>query len=132
VPDGRALGTAPHNIDGEKGFLGGLFVNNRVFKDVAPFLRPEHFAYAPHGLIFDAATRIIQAGNIADPITLKRYCETNETLADIGGPAYLADLAASVVTPINAAEYGWIIYDLYRRRAVIPTQPIVRLDLVGS
>ncbi len=114
-----AFRTVPHNIEAEKALLGAIFVNNRAFERISEFLRPEHFALAPHGRIFEACTRLIERGQIADPITLKRLFEQDEALADIGGPSYLAELAVSAVTVINAGEYGRLIYDLHLKRELI-------------
>ncbi len=109
----------PHNVEAEKSLLGAIFVNNRAFESVSEFLQADHFALREHGRIFDAVSRLIERGQIADMITLKRYFEHDERLAEIGGPSYLADLAASAVTVINAREYGRIIYDLFLKRELI-------------
>lgn len=116
---GNPFRTMPHNIEAEKGLLGAIFVNNRAYETISDFLRSEHFAYPQHGRIFEAGAKLIERGQIADPVTLKRYFEADENLADIGGAAYLADLAASAVTVINAGEYGRIIYDLFLKRELI-------------
>ncbi|MCB2099470.1 MAG: replicative DNA helicase [Rhodobacterales bacterium] len=109
----------PHNVEAEKALLGAIFHNNRAYERVSEFLRPEHFALGEHGRIYAATSRLLERGQIADPVTLKRYFEQDESLADIGGPAYLADLAASAVTIINAGEYGRIIFDLFLKRQLI-------------
>jgi replicative DNA helicase len=109
----------PHNPEAEKSLLGAIFVNNRAYETVSEFLKPEHFAYPQHGRIYEACTKLIERGQIADPITLKRYFEADENLADIGGPAYLAELAGSAVTVINAGEYGHLVYDLFLKRELI-------------
>ena len=111
--------TMPHNLEAEKSLLGAIFVNNRAYESVSEYLRPDHFAYPQHGRIFEAASKLIERGQIADPITLKRYFEADENLADIGGPKYLAELAGSAVTVINAGEYGNVVYDLYLKRELI-------------
>ncbi|MGH6662805.1 MAG: replicative DNA helicase, partial [Rhodospirillales bacterium] len=49
---------------------------------------------------------------------LQRFFESDE-LKEIGGRAYLYDLAASAVTVINAGEYGRLVYDLYLKRELI-------------
>ncbi len=116
---GPAFRTAPHNIEAEKSLLGAIFVNNRAYDRVSEFLRAEHFALASHGHIFEACVRMIERGQIADPVTLKRLFEQDEALANIGGPTYLAELAASAVTVINAGEYGRVIYDLHIKRELI-------------
>ncbi|NQV46180.1 MAG: replicative DNA helicase [Rhodospirillaceae bacterium] len=114
-----AFRTLPHNIDAEKSLLGAIFANNKAYEKVSEFLRPEHFALAENGRIYEAASRLIERGQIADPVTMKRYFEQEEGLADIGGPAYLSELAASVVSIINAGEYGRVVYDLHLKRELI-------------
>ncbi len=121
-PDAASLAgfrSLPHNLEAEKALLGALLVNNRAFEQVAEFLRPEYFAVEQHARVFAAAEKLIEHGQIADPVTLKRFFESDNTLSDIGGPAYLADLAASAVTVINAREYGRIVYDLHLKRELI-------------
>jgi replicative DNA helicase len=117
--------TMPHNVEAEKALLGAIFVNNRAFETISEFLRPGHFAYGPHGRIYEAAAKLIERGQIADPVTLKRYFEADAGLVDIGGPAYLAELAASAVTIINAGEYGRLIYDLFLKRELIALGEVV-------
>lgn len=109
----------PHNIDAEKALLGAIFSNNRAYEMVSDYLAPGHFALAQHGRIFEAAAKLIERGQIADSITLQRYFENEESLGEIGGPAYLDELTTSAVTVINAQEYGRIIYDLYLKRELI-------------
>jgi len=115
-PLGRQM---PHNVEAEKALLGAIFANNRAYEAVSEYLKPEHFALLPHGEIFGAAGRLIERGQIADSITLQRHFEQEESLAEIGGPAYLDEVTASAVTVINASEYGRIIYDLFLKRELI-------------
>lgn len=109
----------PHNIEAEKALIGAIFVNNRAHERVSEFLLPEHFALGEHIHIYQAISNLVERGQIADPVTLKRYFEQEQGLVEIGGPAYLADLAGSAVSVINALEYGKIIYDLHLRRELI-------------
>ncbi|HEX6980960.1 MAG TPA: replicative DNA helicase [Alphaproteobacteria bacterium] len=114
-----SLRTPPHNFEAEMALLGALLANNKAFDKVAEFLRAEHFADERHGRIFDACAKLIQRGTIANPVTLKNYFEQDNTLADIGGAQYLARLAGSVVTVINAVDYARTIHDLFLRRQLI-------------
>ena len=109
----------PHNIEAEKALLGAILVNNRSFERVSEYLTPEHFALAQHGRIFDACARVIERGQLADQRTLHLYFEADGSLDDIGGPAYLGELAENAVTVINAGEYARIVNDLYLRRQLI-------------
>ena len=63
--------------------------------------------------------KLIERGQIANPVTLKNLFDQDGALAEIGGAQYLARLAASVVTIINAEDYGRTIHDLHLRRQLI-------------
>jgi len=114
-----AFRTAPHNIDAEKALLGAIFANNRAYEAVSEFLRPEHFAVGQNGRIFEACAKLVERCHIDAPVMLMNFFEQDQSLAEIGGPAYLAELASSAVGLINAGEYGRLIYDLHLRRELI-------------
>jgi replicative DNA helicase len=116
APEYRA---APANSEAEQALLGAILVNNATHHRVADFLRAEHFYNPPHQRIYAAAVTLIERGQIADPATLKGYFAQDEALAEIGGADYLGRLAASVITIINAGDYGRTIYDCYLRRQLI-------------
>jgi replicative DNA helicase len=118
-PTNPPVRTPPHNDEAEMALLGALLLNNRAIEQVGDFLRPEHFASRVHGRIFEAIQKLIERGQIADPITLKQYFENDSDLTEIGGYAYLIRLAGSVVSVINSGDYGRTIYDLYLRRQLV-------------
>jgi replicative DNA helicase len=109
----------PHNAEIEAALLGAILTNNRAFERVGDFLRAEHFYEPVHGRIYAALEKLVEQGQIGSPLTLKHYFEKDEALAAVGGSQYLFDLAASVVTVINAVDYGRTIYDLFLRRQLI-------------
>jgi replicative DNA helicase len=111
--------TPPLNYDAEQALLGALLANNLVFDRVNEFLRPEHFADPLHGRIYEAIGKLIQRGQIANPVTLKNLFDQDGALTEIGGAQYLVELAQSVVTVINAEDYGRQVHDLYLRRQLI-------------
>jgi replicative DNA helicase len=117
--DGDRFRTPPQNNEAEQALLGALLVNNATYHRVSEFLLPEHFAEAVNGRIYAAVAKLIERGQRADPVTLKNLFDQDGALAEIGGAAHLARLAASVVTIINAEDYGRAIYDLHLRRQLI-------------
>ncbi len=129
---GSVFRSQPHNVEAEKALLGAIFIDNRAFEKVADFLQPQHFFVPQNGGIFKACARLIERGQIADPVTLKTLFEHDEDLVDIGGAAYLADLAASAATVINAGEYGRILHDLYLKRQLIALGQDVVNDAFGA
>ena len=127
-PDPETFRTAPHNLEAEQALLGAILVNNEACDRVSAFLTPEHFFEAVHARIYEVASTLIRAGKLASPVTLKTYFDNDETLKEIGGPAYLARLAANATTIINAEEYGRTVYELAQRRKLIG----VGTDLVNE
>jgi replicative DNA helicase len=109
----------PHNQEAEQGLLGVLLIDNRAMEKISDFLKAVHFFVPAHQRIFDAISKMVDRGQTASPVTLKNYFEKDEDLKDVGGAAYLAELAAGVISIINAEQYARTIYDLHLRRELI-------------
>ncbi len=109
----------PANLEAEQALLGALLANNKAYERVSEFLAPEHFADPIHGRIFAAIQRRIEAGQLADAVTLRAEFEHNGLLDEVGGPAYLAQLLSAMVGVINAGEYGRVIHDCWMRRQLV-------------
>jgi RecA-family ATPase len=123
----------PANIEAEQALLGAIFVDNAAFSRVGSFLRSEHFAYAVHSRIYDATAALIERGHLANPITLKAKFECDGALKDIGGPKYLARLAASAVTIINAYDYArTIVATAQLREIAASAEEIAAAALAGA
>jgi len=119
LPGAIAYRSPPSNVEAEQALLGAVMVNNDCFHQLSSFLEPIHFYDPVHARIFEAICKLIQRGLLASPVTLKNYFDRDEGLAEIGGTQYLARLAASATTVINAEFYGRIIHDLSIRRGLI-------------
>lgn len=109
----------PVNTEAEQALIGAIFINPIAYGRVSGFLLPEHFANAVHGRIYAAIGKLIDRGVTANPVTLKNLFDQDGALAEIGGAQYLARLAESAVTIINAEHYGRAIHDLHLRRELI-------------
>lgn len=109
----------PVNIHAEQALLGAIFANNQAYERVAAFLRAEHFADPIHSRIYAEIERRIQAGQLADAVTLKTAFENSGVLTEVGGTAYLAQLLAAMVGILNAGEYGRSVHECWLRREMI-------------
>jgi len=117
---GVSLRQPPASLQAEQGLLGALLTNNRAYDRVSDFLRPEHFADAVHGAIYAAIARRIEAGQVADVVTLRPEFENTGVLDEHpGGIGYLAQLLSAMVSVLNVPEYGRLIHDAWARRCVI-------------
>lgn len=117
--DAPAYRTPPHNLEAEQALLGALMVNNITYERVADMLEPDHFFEPVHQRLYAACARLCSEGRLANPVTLKPLFDADGALADVGPGRYLAQLAASVVTIINARDYARQIVDLWQRRQLI-------------
>ncbi len=109
----------PQNIDAEQALLASILLNNRLIERVSDYLFPEHFSNSIHAEIYFACLKLISKGNIADPITLKDYFNSNGKLNEIGGIDYLYKLRDSIVSGASISDYGKVIYDNALRRNLI-------------
>ncbi|MBB4264654.1 replicative DNA helicase [Roseospira visakhapatnamensis] len=121
APDANNTGLRPPpaSLEAEQAFLGALLTNNKVMETVGEFLRPEHFIHPAHAHIYDTCQRLIERNQVANPVTVKPYVDSDESLAEVGGARYLAALVGSVVSIINAKDYGRLIHDYFLRRQLI-------------
>ncbi len=122
----------PANMQAEQALLGALLANNRAYERVSEFLIPEHFADPVHGRIYQAIARRVDAGQLADAITLKAEFEHSDALTEVGGIAYLGQLLSAMVGIINAGEYGKAIYDAWMRRQLIEIGETVVNNAFGA
>ena len=120
------LRAPPSNLEAEQALLGALLINNEAIHLVATFLEPDHFFLPVHGRIYAAVLHYVGRREIANPVTLKPHFENDEGLTEAGGGQYLARLAGSAVTVINAGHYGRAIHDLHVRRSLIGLAEDVR------
>src|SRR3954452_6962416 len=122
----------PSNDRAEMALLGALLANNKAYERVSEFLAPEHFTDPIHGRIYQAIARRVEAGQLADAITLKAEFEHSGVLDEVGGTAYLAQLLTAMVGVINAGEYGRAIHDAWIRRQLIDIGEVVVNNAFGA
>jgi replicative DNA helicase len=122
----------PSNQRAEQALLGALLANNKAYERVSEFLAPEHFADPIHGRIFQAIVRRVEAGQLADAVTLKAEFEHSGVLEEVGGTSYLAQLLTAMVGIINAGEYGRVIHDTWLRRQLIDIGEVVVNNAFGA
>jgi len=115
----------PSNAQAEQALLGALLANNKAYERVSEYLAAEHFIDPVHGRIYQAIARRCEAGQIADPVTLRGEFEHTGVLDEVGGTAYLAQLLGAMVGIINAGDYGRVIRDAWLRRQLIDIGEVV-------
>jgi len=114
-----ATQTLPQNVEAEAALLGALMVDNRLVEDIQLKLKPHHFFEPLHGRIYEAILKLTDSNRIANPVTLRPLFEADESIKEVGGPAYLAQLTGSGAAVIGARDFAGQVYDLALLRALI-------------
>ncbi|OJI57205.1 replicative DNA helicase [Vibrio vulnificus] len=117
IPDSQvdAIKVPPHSLEAEQSVLGGLLLDNERWDTVAERVVSKDFYSRPHRLIFDAIKSILEEKKPLDLITLSEHLERREQLEDVGGFAYLADLAKNTPSAANINAYA----DIVAERALV-------------
>jgi replicative DNA helicase len=111
--------TLPQNVEAEAALLGALMIDNRLVEDVQLKLKPHHFFEPLHSKIYEAILKLTDSNRVANPVTLRPLFESDESIKELGGPAYLAQLTGSGAAVIGARDFAQQIYDLALLRALI-------------
>lgn len=139
----------PHNLEMERALLGAILFDNMALLDAGD-LRREDFYDDNHGLIFNAAVRLISRGQVADRVSVREFLSAFAdivpalqrcSLADdgLGEPVetYVAQIkslavrreliragqetARTALKPPDDAETAQLIHDAERRLQAIHT-----------
>jgi replicative DNA helicase len=116
---GLTLRLPPSNLEAEQALLGAILANNKAYERVSELLAAEHFADHVHRKIYQVCADLIEAGRVADAVTLKARFSEDGILEEVGGTAYLTQLLTAMVGIINAPSYAKVIRDCWLRRRMI-------------
>ncbi len=105
----------PHSIESESSVLGGLLLDNNAWDRVGDVLAEDNFYRHEHKLIFTAIASMINAGKPADVITVYEHLQGIGKAEEVGGLAYLNQLAQYVPSATNIRRYGEIV----RERSIL-------------
>jgi replicative DNA helicase len=111
----------PQNLDAEESVLGAILLDNTAIDRVTGMLQPDDFYRENHRKIFRAMQALADRSEPADLVTLGEQLRSRGELADVGGAAYLAELAERVPTAANVAHYARMVRDKAVLRNLIGT-----------
>lgn len=123
----------PQDLVAEQSVLGAMLLSKDAIADVVETLREVDFYKPAHATIYGAILDIYGRGEPADAITVSNYLTKTGSLANVGGPAYLHTLVASVPTAANAAYYSRIVTErAILRRLVEAGTRITQMGYAGD
>jgi replicative DNA helicase len=111
----------PQSLDAEQSVLGGILLDNTALDRLVEVLQAEDFYREAHRKIFRGMQRLSERSEPVDLITLSEELRGRGELADVGGAAYLGELAERVPTAANILQYARIVRDKAILRGLITT-----------
>lgn len=109
----------PHSIEAEQSVLGGLMIANEAWDKVADMVNEGDFYRADHRHIFSAMAELVDRQEPIDVITLSENLNNRQLLEDIGGLAYLAQLAKETPSAANIRAYAQVVRERSSLRQLI-------------
>lgn len=113
------LKVPPHSIEAEQSVLGSMLIAPESWDKVAEVIVAEDFYNRAHQTIFAAILDILKHNQPVDLITTSEQLEKNNFLEEIGGFAYLAELAKNTPSAANVVAYAQIIKERAITRELI-------------
>ncbi len=108
--------------------MGAILINNEALARVSAILESRHFHSELHQRIYTACEKLVNAGKLASPATLRPHFQFDVGLKDLGGTDYLVELTKLSPTVVNAKDFARVLFDMAQRRELIN----IGHDLVAS
>ncbi len=124
----------PQSADAERSLLGSLLIDPDAIMKISGQIAPDDFYRDQHRGIFEAVAEVSGRNEKADYVTVCDQLTRTSRLDDVGGRAYVADLANAVPTPFHVEHYANIVRRASILRRVIQgaSQMVARAYQAGA
>jgi len=119
LDDLSPLKVPPHSIEAERSVLGGLMLDDNAWDNISGTLAAEDFYRSDHRIIYRVMADLVERNNPLDIITISEALEGIGELENVGGLAYISDLASSTPTASNIHAYAQIVRERSTVRSLI-------------
>lgn len=119
--DMENLKVPPHNNDAETSALGAMLLSKEAITLSIEMISVEDFYSPAHQKIYSSILSLYNRNEACDVITLAEELSKIDSLDEVGGAVYLANLSSSVAAISNAKYYLNIIKEKSILRQLIET-----------
>ena len=109
----------PHDLDAEAAVLSAILLKRDALDQVAELLKPENFYSEANGKIFEAAVELATKSQPIDTVQIASWLRDRERLAQIGGPAYLAQIVDATPAVAHVQAHAKTVREKWRLRRLI-------------
>jgi len=111
----ESLRLPPHSVEAEQAVLGGLLLSNAAWDRIGDVVSESDFYRADHRVLWRVITKLVEDNKPADVLTVTEALKISGELQDVGGLAYLHQLASGTPSAANIRRYAEIV----RERAIM-------------
>ena len=123
----------PHDDEAEKAVLGAIFIDPAAIADASAEVQPDDFYKRANQLVFQAMLDLSDREDAIDPLTLQDELTKKNQLDDIGGIAYVSELAMATPTATHVTYYAKIVHrKALLRRLISASQKIITTAMQDS
>ena len=119
MKQGRVDRLLPYDLETEQSVLASVLLETDAFHRALEFVTGADFFRESHRVIWQAMTRLIEAGKPVELVSLRRELAEHEDLEAAGGASYLVNLLNVVPNGANARFYAKVVRELSIRRQLI-------------
>jgi replicative DNA helicase len=129
----QTITVPPHNLEAEKSVLGAVLLDERHLYGllIEEHLRPEHFYREQHGEVFAAMIELHENDRKIDHLTVAETLRQRGKLEEVGGAAAIDELTGWVPAAGHARDYGRIVRDNARLRALLTTSYEIQASITS-
>jgi replicative DNA helicase len=129
----QTIAVPPHNLEAEKSVLGAVLLDDRHLYGllVEEHLRPDHFYREQHGAVFAAMMELHNTDRRIDHLTVAEVLRERGKLDELGGSEAIEELAGWVPAAGHAREYGRIVHDDAKKRALLTASYEIQASVLG-
>ena len=117
--EGKLEKLPPQNIEAEEAILGAVLKNPVCFNKIADIITSNSFYKPAHKIIFEAIVELFNKNQAIDILTVSEHLNEKEKLEQVGGRAYINDLAINIATTANIEYYAKIVQEKAIKRELI-------------
>lgn len=109
----------PQAVEVEEAVLGAMLIDKDAFHEVSGLIDTPVFYKTENQLVFSAIKSLAAGQKPLDMLVVTQEMSKNGTLAQVGGPAYIAGLTARIASAAHIEHHARILAQKYMARELI-------------
>ncbi len=109
----------PHSLEAEESVIGAALLDEAAVIKILEILKEEHFYSPANQKIFRGIIDLYNRNITPDLVTVTDWLRKNKMIDEIGGPDYLSNIVAGIITTANVEHHARVVLDKAIKRTLI-------------